>query len=432
MKVLLLSHNPMTTYNNMGKTFLALFSAFRPEELCQLYLYPTVPDTDCCRSYYRFTDRDALHSLGSGKAFGGEVKPDPAVHAGFINEKEERTYRSSYSHTESMRLARDVIWHFSRWNNAALRAWLDREKPDLLFIAPGKQELLYDLALTIARERQIPLVSYICDDFYFLQAQRGLLPCIRRKRLRRRIAALMAQSALSVTICPELAARYREAFHVKTADVMTCPPFFIHPYAERPSLRRLTYMGNLSCGRGRSLLELGQTLDALNRQNGTDFRLEIYTGGKNPELLQALASCPAIRMHGFVTGEAYQTAFDSADAFVHVEAFDEKDRARVRYSVSTKIIECLASGRPLLAYGPADVASMAYLRRNDCAALAFSRQALPDTVTAVLTREPYRQSLVGRAGAVAEREAGNSRRLHRLLEDVLKEQTAGETGRPSE
>ncbi len=59
MKVLLLSHNPVTTYNNMGKTFLSLFSAFRPEELCQLYLYPAVPDTACCGSYYRFTDREA-------------------------------------------------------------------------------------------------------------------------------------------------------------------------------------------------------------------------------------------------------------------------------------------------------------------------------------------------------------------------------------
>ena len=61
MKVLLLSHNPVTTYNNMGKTFLSLFSAFRPEELCQLFLYPAVPDTACCGSYYRFTDREALH-----------------------------------------------------------------------------------------------------------------------------------------------------------------------------------------------------------------------------------------------------------------------------------------------------------------------------------------------------------------------------------
>lgn len=110
-------------------------------------------------------------------------------------------------------------------------------------------------------------------------------------------------------------------------------------------------MGNLGCGRGQPLLELGQTLDALNRQEGTDFTLEIYTDHKYPELLERLAACPAIRMHGFVTGKAYQAAFDDADAFVHVEAFDKENRDRVRYSVSTKIIESLASGRPLLAYG---------------------------------------------------------------------------------
>lgn len=91
------------------------------------------------------------------------------------------------------------------------------------------------------------------------------------------------------------------------------------------------------------------------------------------------------------------------------------------YSVSTKIIECLASGRPLLAYGPEDIASMAYLRRNDCAALACSRQELPATVRAVLTQEPYRAELVGHAMAVSGREAGNSRRLHQLLEGVLRD-----------
>lgn len=126
-------------------------------------------------------------------------------------------------------------------------------------------------------------------------------------------------------------------------------------------------------------------------------------------------------MHGFVTGKAYQAAFDDADAFVHVEAFDKENRDRVRYSVSTKIIESLASGRPLLAYGPEDVTSMAYLRRNDCAALACSRQALPAAIEAVLMQEPYRRALVGRAAAVARREADNSARLHALLERVAAE-----------
>ena len=40
---------------------------------------------------------------------------------------------------------------------------------------------------------------------------------------------------------------------------MTCPPFAVHPYTEpgRDALHRcLTYMGNLGCGRGYSVLEV--------------------------------------------------------------------------------------------------------------------------------------------------------------------------------
>ena len=261
MKVLLLSHNPVTTYNNMGKTFLSLFSAFRPEELCQLYLYPAVPDTACCGSYYRFTDREALHSIWDRHAVGGEISPDSACHDKFTSEKEERTYRSPRSRSEPMRLARDLIWRLSRWDHPGLKAWLDRERPDVLFVAPGKQELLYDIALTLARERHIPIVSYICDDFYFLQGQNAFWAKLRQKRLRRKIAALLQETALTVTICPELAARYHESFGAEVTDVMTCPPFAVHPYTEpgRDALHRcLTYMGNLGCGRGQPLLELGQ------------------------------------------------------------------------------------------------------------------------------------------------------------------------------
>lgn len=41
MKVLLISHNSISTYQNMGKTFLSLFNCFQKEELCQLYIYPS-------------------------------------------------------------------------------------------------------------------------------------------------------------------------------------------------------------------------------------------------------------------------------------------------------------------------------------------------------------------------------------------------------
>ena len=46
MKVLIISHNPISNQSNMGKTFLSLFSQFDKEELCQLYIYPVIPNED--------------------------------------------------------------------------------------------------------------------------------------------------------------------------------------------------------------------------------------------------------------------------------------------------------------------------------------------------------------------------------------------------
>ena len=423
MKVLLISHNPITSYNNMGKTFLALFYAFKPEELCQLYLYPTVPDVICCGSYYRFTDRDALCSLVDRRVAGGEIFPDLEHHSEFNSEKEEQIYRAPRNQRGIARLGRDVVWSLSHWNSAALNKWLDRQAPDMVFAAVGEQELLYNIAMTVAKQCGIPLVSYVCDDYYYGDGNGGFIQGLRRKRLRGKIQELMRTATLTVTICQELTDGYAETFGVRAETVMTCPMVCARPYVgPRSGPRRMVYMGNIEVGREQSLLELGWILDEKNCASGTAHTLEIYTGRKRPEALERLAACPAIRLHGFVTGAAYKEAFDSADAFVHVEAFDEKNRERVRYSISTKIIECLASGRPLLAYGPGDVASMAYLRRNDCAALACSRQELSTAVEAVLTQEPYRAELVRRAVTVAEREAGNSQRLHQLLEGVLKDQ----------
>ena len=38
----------------------SLFSEFKKEELCQLYIYPTIPDIEYCNSYYRITDIGVL------------------------------------------------------------------------------------------------------------------------------------------------------------------------------------------------------------------------------------------------------------------------------------------------------------------------------------------------------------------------------------
>lgn len=421
LKVLIVSHNPITTYNNMGKTFMALFSAFSPDELCQLYLYPSLPDSDICRDYYRFTDMDALRSVLDRRRVGKTVTADLEQHSLYASDKEEQVYSAPRNKTDIMRLGRDIIWKLSNWSNPALNEWIDRQAPDIIFAAGGMQEMLYDMAMSIARQRGLPLISYICDDYYYSAPSDGIIPKIRAKRLRGKIEEMMKASSMVVTISQELTDSYSETFSVRAETVMTCPLLNIRPYASSTGdakKKRLIYMGNLSLGRDASLLELGEALHEVNNFSATGYSLDIYTGEKRPEILSKLSACPSIRLHGFVTGDEYKKAFDSADVFVHVESFEAENRERVRYSVSTKIIECLASGRPLLAYGPADVASIAYLRRNDCAALAQSRSELFTIIKDVLGDEQRLCELVGKAENTAKREAENSRRLHGLMEEL--------------
>ena len=78
-------------------------------------------------------------------------------------------------------------------------------------------------------------------------------------------------------------------------------------------------------------------------------------------------------------------------------------RERVRYSLSTKIADSIASGTCLLAYGPAEAASMDYLIRNEAAFTAVSPEELPGTLVRLFTDDAEYRRIAGNATALARR-----------------------------
>ena len=115
-KVLILSHNPTSTHQSMGKTFLSMFNSFKKTELCQLYIYPTIPDVDYCDSYYRVTDKDVLNSYFKFTVNGREVAKseiDTSSHSMFENPEDEAKYRNRKNKQAVRMLLRDIMWRFS-------------------------------------------------------------------------------------------------------------------------------------------------------------------------------------------------------------------------------------------------------------------------------------------------------------------------------
>ena len=72
-----------------------------------------------------------------------------------------------------------------------------------------------------------------------------------------------------------------------------------------------------------------------------------------------------------------------------------------KHSVSTKIADSLASGIPLIAYGPAEISSMAHLIRHECAVTAVSQEALRDMLERALREPKVREHVVQKALQVA-------------------------------
>ena len=423
MKVLLISHNPLSTYNNMGKTLAALFSSFEKNELCQLYVYPSIPDIEYCESYFRITDKDILNSLLSfTKVKGRIIMPNLNQHSQFEREEDRDTYRNPKNKKAIRVLLRAICWRCKNWYNKELKTWLDQEKPSHIFIAPGTGLFLYDMALNISHDYNIPIITYICDDYYFIKNSIFLLENLKNYLLKNKIEKLMKKTKYIVAISDDARDNYAKYWNIPSSTIMTGSNFkapLTKKNIENP--QKIVYMGNIRCNRFLSLLKIGEVLDEINKEKGTSYSLEIYSGERDQGILSLFNNIKSIKNCGYVSGEEFKRVMCSADILLHTEAFDEKSISRVKSSISTKIADLLSSGIPVFAYSPKNIASTEYLRENDCAVIADEIPKLKEKLLIILESNDIRKQIVKNGIRVAKKNHDlftNSIKIRKIMELV--------------
>lgn len=418
MKILIVSHNALTTFEAMGKTTLSLLSGFSRNELSQFYIYPSKPSVDACSSYYRITDKDVLKSYYRFKVFGECIHPDLSTNSMFEKSEDEFIYRNPRNEKPLIKILRDVMWKFAKWNNKELKSWIRNQSPDCVFVTPGGARFMYDIAMTISKEFDIPLVGYLCDEYYFVKKPLGLMSTIQVGLLKRKIKQYMSFTSSIISISEELTSLYSNYFKKPVSTIMTgCSiPISEHVYDNRKGV--ISYFGNIRYNRYISLVEIGKQLEM------TGFRLEIHTSEKDSEIINTLSSVPSIKLCSFVTGDEYVEALHNSDYLLHVEAFDEDCIDSVRNSISTKIADSMASGVPLIAFGPKDIASIKHLLRNECAFVITEEENLHDNLIGVLLNPDRKEIIVKNALKVASEFHNpeiNKVKVKAVFDEVLEE-----------
>ena len=357
-KVLVISHNSFSDKRNNGKTLEALFSEFPKGSVAQLFFhYGDSPDFGFCDKYYRITDQDVLESiLKRDKGAGGELSKEQSP----IGQFNHLNHKVSYTRIKSIigDYGRNLIWRLGSWKSERLLNWIWNFSPQVIFFVGGKSGFSAKIALELSSLFNIPLVSYYTDDYLLSISKDSIWEKIRFKKTNQIITNVIRHSAGQYVIGDYMALEYSKYFHKPFKAVMNSVSIkACQPYVKNDNIT-ISYFGGLHLNRWRMIIKLTSILP-------DNAHIDVYTSMNsiNDIINQAFIKY-GITYCGSLSGVELEKAMINSDVLLHVESDDEKNRRFTRLAVSTKIPEYLITGRPILGYGPSEVASMKILSDN--------------------------------------------------------------------
>jgi glycosyltransferase involved in cell wall biosynthesis len=225
----------------------------------------------------------------------------------------------------------------------------------------------------ISNRRKIPTVVHIMDDWISCKHSGDWAVAPSRRALvrsfEREIACATNCIAISAKMAAEYAARYGRPFEViaNAIDLRNFPPAL---RAYSPRRLRLGHVGRISAGRLQALKNVATALGRLE-QRGWAVGLELV-GVTREELPVDLQNSSLVHCCPSDSDEEIKALGQRVDALLQAESFDPQENAWFRHSLSAKLPLYLALGRPILAYGPRDLGSIAYVETAGCGVVVDS------------------------------------------------------------
>lgn len=419
-RVLIVSAAPLSTTSATGITLQNLFSGWPKERLAQIYDDASVPDPSTCGSYRRFSSGDmpvvriaksALQQFRSGNSKTvevahalGTVIPSGSIAYGFLS-------------------ACGDIAPFSLPDSIC--EWVASFQPDVIYSVLGSVRMM-NVVLKLNEQFSTPIVAHFMDDWPSTAYSSSWKLAVPRAILDAKLRSVLARSPRRMTICEDMATEFSDRYGGHFESFMNCVeiPSQIPQCGERKNDEvRFGFVGGLHLNRWRSLLSVVTALQELKNQ-GAAIVLDVFAPEKD------LKSYGALFSHFSVIGEmltlkAHEVneKLTQFDVLVHVESFLKEDSLYTRLLVSTKIPQYMASGRPILAFGPSALSSVRYVERAG-AGLAVGIEndipALKQAAGQLVESPSLRESLGGRGFHVASRSHSAFVERARFMDVLLK------------
>ncbi|MGE3961923.1 MAG: hypothetical protein AB7F65_09610 [Dehalococcoidia bacterium] len=298
---------------------------------------------------------------------------------------------------------------------ADLERWLTAYPPDVILSQTGNLAFLR-LTRKVQAFTGAPLVLYAADDWVSDWPANNLgrrvppLTDFVARTVRREFSELVQGAVGLMAIGDAMGAEYHERFG---GDWMTVPnPVYLDRWpartpaaraysAERPF--RVLYSGSLSpLSQLPGVIEVATAVSSLHRA-GIPIEFEVATH-QGFQFLRGTIEQEGVRMVDLVPPESLPRRFAEVDLLLLPLVFDPLPLRYIRLSMPGKIAEYLASGTPVLVYGPRDTALVDHAADRGWAEVVPVRSvaAVAATLRGLMDAPDRREALASRAREVAE------------------------------
>lgn len=399
-RVLIINGEPISALSATGITLNNLFGGWPPESLAQIVTSSLAHEHRVGFEYQlRVNERRGLSWM---RGWMG-----PAVKAALKDTLGQAQESSSEYIISTLR--------------SGARKWLDlvpyelphqiektiaQFRPDIVYTCLGNIQIS-TLALGCAKLCQVSIIPHFMDSWMSTMYARRPDLVVHRRRLISTVQRVIGSAPVGMAISDLMAAEYASTYGVPFHTFMNCTSVTTEMQPEAafdPAIGpRFVYVGGLHLGRWRSLKAIGEALACVNSE-GIAGKLYIYAPTKDIREFRDQLAGPSVEIIGSLAPHEVPNVLRGGHVMVHVESFEKRIREYTRLSMSTKIPQYLAAGRPLLCYGPSEIASCRFIKDNECGLVASSQEQseLILTLRAILTDVNIRRRLARNAWVVAK------------------------------
>ena len=361
-RVLFLTSAAFNKVTGGGITFTNLFAGWPRDSIATIHNDPVPTSNDICSRYYKLSEAEIhrwgwLRHISLGKA-PSSVVPEAAG-----------THRHSWKWAV---LKRVKTWVFGDAIpevgeiSPQLAEWVAEFRPTVIYTILGSNAMM-ELAECLRTRFNLPLVIHIMDDWVSVLYKGGFLSPWQRRKKERLMQHLVDVAAARLVICDEMAEAYRLRYRQPFLSFQNAIDVgFWGRYAKTDLATservRVAYIGSVfPFAQLESLVDCCRAVQALDSE-GFPIRLDIYSPAYLAgQFRQRLVVGPAISLHDTITDDAaFFRTLNEADILLLPVNFDDYTIEYIRFSMPTKVPAYLATGTPILAYGPAEVAQISY------------------------------------------------------------------------